>query len=157
MIRASISLWAVLSTLPVTTAYAAPVPADFESVGVDRKAIERLLEEYTEAVSTRDQARFEVLLLNKRISFSHVDAAIAAKGAPDGALNYESFRKGVFAGPAFKQRFQDVKIQQSGPLAGVSLVFINSTAMESTWGWKTIQLLKVDGQWKIASEFFTGS
>jgi hypothetical protein len=49
-----------------------------------------------------------------------------------------------------------VHIQQDGLLAQVSLVFVNSTAQGDTWGWKTMQLLKVAGQWKIASEFYTG-
>ena len=48
-----------------------------------------------------------------------------------------------------------MKISQDGVLADVSLVFINTTANGSSWGWKTLQLLKVNGQWKIASEFFT--
>jgi len=111
---------------------------------------------YTTAVSTKDQARFEALLLNKTIPFSDVGSAISAKGLPAGTENYDSFRKGTFQGPPFEQRFQDVKILQDGPLAEVSLVFVNSTSKESTWGCKTMQLLKVDGRWKIASEFFTG-
>jgi hypothetical protein len=70
--------------------------------------------------------------------------------------NYEGFRKQVFEGPLFTQTFRDVHIQQDGPLANVSLVFVNSSADGSSWGWKTMQLLKIDGRWKIASEFFTG-
>jgi len=65
-------------------------------------------------------------------------------------------RKEVFEGPPFTQIFRDVYIQQDGPLANVSLVFVNSSADGSSWGWKTMQLLKIDGRWKIASEFFTG-
>jgi len=38
----------------------------------------------------------------------------------------------------------------------VSLVFVNTSPQGSSWGWKTMQLLKVSGQWKIASEFYTG-
>lgn len=157
MFRASaISALTLISALSILPAYAAPIPANFDSVGGDKKAIEQLLEEYTTAVSTKDQARFETLLLNRSIPFSDVGSAIAAKGAGSGAQNYESFRKGVFEGDPFEQRFQDIKIQQDGPLAEVSLVFVNSTATESSWGWKTMQLLKVEGRWKIASEFFTG-
>jgi len=53
------------STRPLAgaAAFAAPIPVNFDSVGVDKKAIERLLEEYTKAASTNDQARFEALLL----------------------------------------------------------------------------------------------
>jgi hypothetical protein len=38
----------------------------------------------------------------------------------------------------------------------VSLVFVNTSPDGSSWGWKTMQLLKVSSQWKIASEFYTG-
>jgi hypothetical protein len=70
--------------------------------------------------------------------------------------HYESFHKAVFDGSPFTQRFRDIHIQQDGALAQVSLVFVNTTTTRSTWGWKTMQLLKLDGHWKIAAEFFTG-
>ncbi|MEO8924366.1 MAG: hypothetical protein ABI330_16300, partial [Caldimonas sp.] len=55
----------------------------------------------------------------------------------------------------FTQRFKDVRIQQDGNLATVTLVFINTRPQSESWGWKALQLLKVDGVWKIASEFYT--
>ena len=133
-----------------------PIPPGFASTGADRSAIEALLESYTRAVSTKDQPLFETLLLNKDIPFSDAGSAIKGKGADGGTRRYESFRRGVFEGPAFTQKFQDVHIVQDGPLADVSLVFVNTATDGSSWGWKTLQLLKVDGQWKIASEFYTG-
>lgn len=133
-----------------------PVPANFESVGDDRKAIEALLQTYTKAVSSKDEALFETILLNKNIPFSDAPSAIGANGAEAGTQHYESFRKSVFEGPPFTQRFQDVHIRQDGPVADVSLVFVNSSPQGSSWGWKTLQLLKVGGRWKIASEFYTG-
>ena len=129
-----------------------PIPPSFDSVGDDRSAIEALLNSYTKAVSSKDQALFETLLLNKQISFSDVSSAISAKET----AHYESFRKGVFEVPAFTQRFQDIHVAQDGPLANVSLVFVNTSTKGMSWGWKTLQLLKVEGQWKIASEFYTG-
>jgi hypothetical protein len=132
------------------------IPSGFASAGADRSAIETLLETYTRAVSTKDQALFETLLLGKDIPFSDVDSAVRGKGAEGSTRRYESFRHGVFDGPAFTQKFQDVHIAQDGPLADVSLVFVNTSKEGSSWGWKTLQLLKVDGQWKIASEFYTG-
>ncbi len=132
------------------------IPSGFASTGVDRSAIENLLDTYTRAVSTKDQALFETLLLSKDIPFSDVDSAVKGKGAEGGTCRYESFRRGVFEGPAFTQKFQDVHVAQDGPLADVSLVFVNTSKEGSSWGWKTLQLLKVDGQWKIASEFYTG-
>jgi hypothetical protein len=135
---------------------AMPIPASFESTGDDRKAIEALLETYTNAVSHKDERLFETLLLNREIPFSDVTSAVKANGAPGGTEHYESFRKGVFEGPPFTQRFEDVHIGQDGLLASVSLVFVNTSPQGSGWGWKTLQLLKVGGHWKIASEFYTG-
>jgi hypothetical protein len=95
-------------------------------------------------------------LLNKAIPFSAAAAAIKGGLAEAGNRNYEAFRRGVFQGPPFTQTFRDITIRQDGPLADVSLVFVNSTPRGSSWGWKTMQLLKIEGHWKIASEFFTG-
>ncbi len=134
----------------------APTSSNFESTGEDRKAIETLLDTYTRAVSTKNQALFETILLNTNIPFSDVHSAIKGKGAAGSTSHYDSFRRGVFGGPPFMQKFQNVRIAQDGPLADVSVVFVNTTADETNWGWKTLQLLKVDGQWKIASEFYTG-
>ena len=61
----------------------------------------------------------------------------------------------MFEGSPFTQSFRDVRIHQDGPLAQVSLVFVNTRPTESKWGWKVMQLLRVDDGWKIASEFFT--
>ena len=143
------------AVVPLVSAAAMPVPSSFESTGDDRKAIETLLQSYTKAVSTKDEALFESLLLNKDIPFSDASSAIAANGAAGGTQHYGGFRKGVFEGPPFTQRFQDVHIEQDGPLANVSLVFVNTSPQGTSWGWKTLQLLKVGGQWKIASELYT--
>jgi len=148
-------LAAFAAVMPLVSAAATPIPTSFESTGDDRKAIEALLKTYTTAVSTKNEKLFESILLNKDIAFSYAPKAIAANGARGGTQHYENFRKGVFEGPPFTQRFQDVHISQDGPLANVSLVFVNTTAQGSSWGWKTLQLLKVAGQWKIASEFYT--
>jgi hypothetical protein len=137
-------------------AAAAPIPASFDSAGADRQAIETLLDTYTRAVSTKDQPLFETLLLSQDIPFSDVDSAVKANGAADGTRHYADFRRGVFEGAPFTQKFQDVRIAQDGPLADVSLVFVNTSSQGTSWGWKTLQLLKVAGQWKIASEFYTG-
>ena len=135
---------------------AGPAGRDFESVGSDRQAIRELLNTYTKAVSSRDEALFETLLLNRSIPFSSADQAIESSTRKEGSSNYEDFRKGVFSGPRFTQRFRQVRISQDGPLADVSLVFVNTAADGVSWGWKTMQLLKVDGRWRIASEFYTG-
>lgn len=152
----SIRLALAACMLLVGQAIADAIPGSFDSAGEDRRAIEQLLSTYTRAVSAKDQALFETLLLNRDIPFSDVPSAIKAGGADHGTQNYESFRKEVFQGSAFTQRFQDVHIDQDGPLASVTLVFVNTASRGSSWGWKTLQLLKVNGKWKIASEFYTG-
>lgn len=147
-----LTLVAATSSAPV---WAAPIPNSFVATSVDKAAIDALLATYTKAVSTKNQQLFETLLLSKTIPFSSVSDAIGAPGG-DHTRNYEAFRKGVFEGAAFTQRFHDIHIQQDGALATVSLVFINTSAASSDWGWKSMQLLRIDGHWKIASEFYTG-
>ncbi len=139
-----------------STARAGPPPAAFDSVGADRAAIRALLDTYTRAVSTKNEPLFRSLLLNTSVPFSNTATAIGAGGAKGGAENYEGFRKDVFEGAPFTQRFQDVHILQDGPLADVSLVFVNTAPEGRSWGWKTLQLLEVAGGWRIASEFYTG-
>ena len=141
--------------MALTLAQAAPAATNLQGTDADRKAIQALLDNYTKAVSTKNQVLFETLLLNKHIPFSHVGSALKRSAEADGTQNYEQFRKGVFEGPPFTQRFEDVHITQDGVLADVTLKFVNASAEGTSWGWKTMQLLEVDGHWKIASEFFT--
>lgn len=146
-----------LSATPLVAAsYRTPVPATFESRGADRRAIEALLETYTRAVSTKNHALFESLLLDTAIPFAEIPVSGKAGSGLVDTARYEDFRKGVFEGEPFIQRFQNIHIEQDGELAQVSLVFVNSTAKEEIWGWKTMQLVRVGGRWKIAAEFFTG-
>lgn len=147
----------VMSVAPAMAgSYHRPVPASFESRGDDRRAIAELLDSYTKAVSTKDQALFETLLLDTGIPFSGVPLSGKGKDASVMTSHYEEFRKGVFEGEPFTQSFKDIHIKQDGNLAQVSLVFENTTATEKSWGWKTMELIKVEGRWKIAAEFFTG-
>lgn len=129
------------------------IPARFDSAGADRHAIEALLDAYTKAVSTKDEPAFEALLLSKTIPFAYVPEGATLPTAR--IANYQEFRRGVFEGAPFRQRFTNVRIEQDGNLASVTLVFINTRAQEQSWGWKTLHLLKSAGGWKIASEFFT--
>jgi len=52
----------------------------------------------------------------------------------------------------------NIKIEQDADLAQVSLDFV--TTLDATgssgYGWKILHLLKIRGNWKIASEFYTG-
>lgn len=144
---------AFVAAVPASAAPTASPPQAFDSTGSDRRAIQALLDAYTQAVSTKDQAAFEALLLTKTIPFSYVPAG--APVAQAGMAHYEDFRHAVFEGAPFTQRFTNVRIDQDGSLANVTLVFINTDAKGESWGWKTLQLLKTPAGWKIASEFFT--
>lgn len=150
------ALWGLAVLAASTAARATPIPPSFKSSAPDRAAIQALLDTYTKAVSTKDQALFETLLLDRNIPFSNVTDAMTGNGSAQATRRYDSFRKGVFEGPPFTQRFQDIHIQQDGALAQVSLVFVNVSKRGRSWGWKTLQLLKMDDHWKIASEFYTG-
>ena len=152
----TVAMVVLLTTLKAFPVCADPIPTQFGSTGKDRSAIESLLTTYTTAVSTKNEPMFESLLLNKDIPFSGVGVQDRSGGGAVVTTNYDSFRKGVFQGPSFTQRFQDIHIDQDGRLASVSLVFVNTDADGVSWGWKTLQLLKVGGRWKIASEFYTG-
>ena len=148
-----------MSALIASSAIAAPkqpsIPVKFKGNSADRQAIQALLDAYTRAVSTKDRQLFETLLLNQSIPFTSVDAAVGAADREDGSRNYARFRAGVFEGEPFIQRFRDIHIEQDGALASVTLVFVNTRQGLSSWGWKTLHLLKVKGAWKIASEFYT--
>jgi hypothetical protein len=151
-----IPLLLAIASLSPAAGEAVSIPAQFDSVGADRQAIAALLDSYTKAVSTKDQALFETLLLNTDVPFSGVGPNGVASGAPGVTNRYQAFRADVFGGGPFIQRFRDIHIAQDGPLASVSLVFVNTAPQGRSWGWKTMQLLKVAGRWKIASEFYTG-
>lgn len=155
--RISNILVAVAIGLGVATApaYAGSSVQEFNPSASDRSAIATLLRTYTTAVSTKNQTMFESILLGKDIPLSYVPSSSTAM-TEHGTRGYEGFRKAVFGGAPFTQSFKDVHVHQDGNLANVTLVFVNVDARGSTWGWKTMQLLKADGTWKIASEFFTG-
>ncbi|MEO7430618.1 MAG: nuclear transport factor 2 family protein [Dokdonella sp.] len=126
----------------------------------DRRAIETVLSTYTRSVSTGDESAFEALLLDKDIPFSSTDELLGPGGDPAhvDTRRYERFRKSVFAsGTHYAQTFHNVRIEQDGPLAQVSLDFVTRIrgTRKGGYGFKTLHLVKTHGQWKIASEFYT--
>lgn len=149
-------------TNPATAA--TPAPIDFQShylsSAEDKLAIERLLNSYTTAVSTGDGKTFATLLLDEQVPFMAVRgvADIASNDAAPDTRRYADFYQGVFAsGRKLEQAFFNIKISQDGALAQVSLDFITREAgtQKGGFGWKLLHLLKVNGKWKIASEFYT--
>jgi len=126
----------------------------------DAAAIGRLLDAYRAALKSGDQPAFAALLLDEHVPFLAVQAGALAKAKPDGVddQRYADFRTAVFgSAQRYEQRFDNVRILQDGALAQVSLDFVTVAAGtdRGSYGWKTLELLKVGGQWRIASEFFT--
>jgi hypothetical protein len=151
-----------ISLLGASLAVAAPSPPAASIPrpnSSDRQAIEALLASYTRCLNEHDEAGFRALLLDTRIPFADVKAQPGADDPPD-LHHYEAFRQAVFtSGLRYRQRFYDIHIEQHGPLAQVSLVFVteqlSGKKKGSSTGWKVLQLVKVGDRWKIASELFT--
>jgi hypothetical protein len=128
----------------------------------DRQTINTLLKSYTDSVKSGDQERFESLLLHLDIPFSGL-RNLALYDANDETVdvrNYKTFKASIFdSGIAFDQQFYNLKIEQEGNLAQVSLDFVTTkTACDTqVYGWKVLHLLKIRGTWKIASEFYTAN
>ena len=124
----------------------------------DHQAIEALLASYARCVTEHDERGFRALLLDDEIPFAAV-AASADSGTPPDLRQYEGFRSAVFAsGQRYRQAFSNIRIEQHGSLAQVSLDFVTerlSGKRESSAGWKVLQLVRVGDHWKIASELYT--
>lgn len=127
----------------------------------DEVAIRKLLANYTGSLSAGNREAFESQLLDLRIPFSHVDGGAGVVDHPSLATfqDYARFRKIIFdSGKRYQQRFSNISIEQVGNLAQASLDYqttLQGDQYEGS-GWKVMQLIKLNGQWKIASEFFTG-
>ncbi|RUL62189.1 hypothetical protein EKH79_14960 [Dyella dinghuensis] len=126
----------------------------------EKQAIEHVLSIYTTSFSNGDEAAFSSILLNDQVPFSstaelHLDKAEPAHLQTS---RYARFKQAVFeSGKHYQQQFYHVRIEQDGALAQVSLDFVTRDADNhgGGYGWKSLTLLKVNGQWKIASEFYT--
>ncbi|ANH70167.1 hypothetical protein ABE85_01770 [Mitsuaria sp. 7] len=125
----------------------------------DQTLIHQLLLQYTGSVTDGDAKRFESLLLDLNIPFSGASKDFGASAGLANVQNYQDFRKAIFgSGKRYKQRHSNVKIEQVGLLAQVSLDYETALQEEpySGKGWKVLHLLKVGGHWKIVSEFYVG-
>ena len=131
-----------------------------EPTVADGGAIRQMLAAYTAAVSAGDEARFKRLLLNEQIPFTGVGSTITSDATkPFDDKKFSDFDQTIFkSGVKYEQAFYNVHILQDGPLAQVSLDFVTkeSGTGRGGWGWKILHLVKVNGDWKIASEFYTG-
>jgi ketosteroid isomerase-like protein len=126
----------------------------------DRAAIEQVLNNYTTAVTNGDEALFMTILLDDQIPFFAAgDVAtqpLALKSADTHA--FAAFKRAVFhSNTRLHQTFDHVSIEQDKSLACVRLHFITRVVSSgaAAEGWKTLQLLKLGDQWKIAGEFYT--
>lgn len=148
----------LLAALPASRTNALMTPDAWNSPSADeQQRIHAVLDTYTRSVSEGDAQRFESQLLDLNIPFAGVRGELAASADLSTIQDYAGFRKAIFeSGKRFKQRFSRIKIEQVGELAQVSLDY--ETALQDEAydgkGWKVIHLLKVAGQWKIASEFY---
>lgn len=127
----------------------------------EKKAIEHVLSIYATSLSNGDEAAFSSILLNDQVPFAstgelHLDKADPAHLQTS---RYARFKQAVFeSGKHYRQQLYHVRIEQDGALAQVSLDFVTRDVGThgGSYGWKSLTLLKVNGQWKIASEFYTG-
>jgi len=126
----------------------------------EKLAIEHVLSIYTKSVSQGDEAAFAAILLSDQVPFS--STAELHLGKADSlhvqTNRYSGFKHTVFeSGRHFEQQFYNTRIEQDGDLAQVSVDFVTKDARthEGVYGWKSLTLLKVSGQWKIASEIYT--
>lgn len=136
-----------------------PLGAAQDTRAPDHDAIALVLENYRSAVTRGDEALFLTTLLDDQIPFH----AVRDASSPQTSLNSQQtrgateFLRSVFhSGRRYQQRFDDVRIQQDGTLAQATLRFVTQRDDGSGGaGWKTLTLVNVGGQWKIASEFYT--
>lgn len=125
-----------------------------------RKQIQEVLDNYTKSVTAGDRALFESQLLDEKIPFFGLGEKLSPSFEPSlqSLQGYAGFRKAVFeSGKKYSQKFSNINIDQDGDLAQVSLDF-ETTLVESgkgVHGWKILQLLKIQGHWKIVSELYT--
>jgi hypothetical protein len=168
MIRSLASLIIALLLLCTTNAHSMPLALAYDAAATrnapkaqDDVAIRKLLANYTACLSTGNREAFESQLLDLNIPFAHVKGGEGAVDHPSLATfqDYAGFRKIIFdGGKRYQQRFSNIRIEQVGNLAQVSLDY-QTALLGSRYegsGWKVMQLIKLNGQWKIASEFFTG-
>ena len=126
----------------------------------ENQRINDLLQAYTRCVSQGDRAGFERLLLDTSIPFLGVRGSLPANFGQGLAAvqGYAGFRQSVFeSGRKYAQRFYDIHIERDGDLAQASLKFETRLVEQGGGGqgWKILHLLKVGGDWRIASEFYT--
>ena len=132
--------------------------AAIEPNAADQAAIAKVVNSYPEFVMQRDRKGFEGLILDKDVPFSSISANKTVADSSS-LRNYADFERAIFDGDAsFRQQFSDIKIDRVGPIAQVSLNFTVQRLdgkSPSYKGWKILQLVKSNGDWKIASELYT--
>ncbi len=164
LLVSAVTMSLLLATAGAQVATAAPQAIDGTATNApkaaDDAAIRKLLSKYMTSVSTGDRIAFESQLLDLKIPFAYVKEGAHTADRSDLATfqDYAGFRKVIFdSGKRYQQRFGNIRIEQVGNLAQVSLDYqtaLQGAAYEGK-GWKVLQLIKLNGQWKIASEFFT--
>lgn len=155
----SARLFGAMLIAVIAFAAASARPAHAQPRAGDHAAIAQVLETYRRAVSTGDEALFSTTLLDDQIPFfAVVDGHAQAASLQSQQLRgVAQFRQNVFhSGRRYTQQFDEIRIAQDGALAQATLRFITRRG-DGTGGagWKTLTLVQVGGDWKIASEFYT--
>ncbi|HWX03834.1 hypothetical protein [Collimonas sp.] len=150
----------LLATASLAAQEAPSFLSNHHSSPEDKQAIERVLASYTSSLSSGDEKTFAALLLDEKIPFMATNSLEGSNTGdkPLDTRQFEDFRQAVFSsGKKYEQHFYNVRIAQDGKLAQASLDFVTKEAnsQNGSYGWKVIQLLKVNDTWKIASEFYT--
>lgn len=151
----------LLAVSPVRSAQDSPgVVGKHQNDPGERLAIEHVLSIYTKSVSDGDEAAFSSILLNDQVPFSSTAELHLSEADSQHVQTsrYSGFKHTVFeSGRHFEQQFYNVRVEQDGDLAQASVDFVTKDARthEGVYGWKSLTLLKVKGQWKIASELYT--
>jgi hypothetical protein len=130
-------------------------------VAPDQAAITAVINTYSKAVATRNEALFMSTMLDDQIPLFSANDDPSQKASLKSADIHElsDLRNAFFHSKGqFQVTFDHISVQQDRSLAQVFAHFVTSVgpnAKPVLDGWKSIQLLKVGSQWKIVSELYT--
>lgn len=160
-----ILFFCLIGSLFLGSAWAADKPVYTGSKRVstpeDRQAIERVVEDFRQAIIEHDGKKLSKLILNSRILFASpgdqksVDATRAYDVNFDGVGvgGFNSFVNFISTSKdRLEERFYNVDIKQDGVLAWVNFDYeFYENDKLSNYGVEAWQLHKTDGVWKIFS------
>jgi ketosteroid isomerase-like protein len=135
--------------------------ASSSTAAPDQVAITDVINTYSKAVATRDEALFMSTMLDDQVPlFSANDDPSQKTSLKSADMRELSGLRNIFfhGKEQFQVTFDHITVQQDRSLAQVFAHFVTSVGPKAKPildGWKSIQLLKVGSQWKIVSELYT--